>query len=211
MIIGEILARNARMYGAEVALVEREPEKNSRKVMTWKEFDVLANRVANALIEKGVKKGDKVIHLMMNCLEWLPLYFGILRTGAWAVPLNFRFSADDIRYCAEISEGKVLIFGEEFVVGSNTLLILSLGQFVNVVTGSVGGLLSMSGYTRYLFWGGVVSTLNFIILAIFLIPRFGASGAAIAQSVSLTLQMLIYSWGVKRTLGFVPMNIFRKV
>ena len=62
-----------------------------------------------------VKKGDKVIHLMMNCLEWLPLYFGILRTGAWAVPLNFRFSADDIRYCADISEGKVLILGEEFV------------------------------------------------------------------------------------------------
>ena len=121
MIIGEILARNARMYGAEIALVEREPEKNSRKVMTWKEFDVLANRVANALMEKGVKKGDKVIHLMMNCIEWLPLYFGILRTGAWAVPLNFRFSADEIRYCADISEGKVLIFGEEFVDRINTI------------------------------------------------------------------------------------------
>jgi len=121
MIIGEILARNARMYGAEVALVEREPEKNSRKVMTWEEFDVLANRVANALIEKGVKKGDKVIHLMMNCLEWLPVYFGILRTGAWAVPLNFRFSADDIRYCADISEGKVLILGGEFVERINTI------------------------------------------------------------------------------------------
>jgi len=121
MIIGEILARNARMYGTEIALIEREPEKNSRKVMTWEEFDVLANRVANALIEKGVKKGDKVIHLMMNCLEWLPLYFGILRTGAWAVPLNFRFSADDIRYCVEISEGKVLILGEEFVERINTI------------------------------------------------------------------------------------------
>jgi fatty-acyl-CoA synthase len=121
MIIGEILARNARMYGAEVALVEREPEKNSRKVMTWEEFDVLANRVANALIEKGVIKGDKVIHLMMNCLEWLPVYFGILRTGAWAVPLNFRFSADDIRYCADISEGKVLILGGEFVERINTI------------------------------------------------------------------------------------------
>jgi acyl-CoA synthetase (AMP-forming)/AMP-acid ligase II len=121
MIIGEILARNARMYGDEIALIEREPEKNSRKVMTWEEFDVLANRVATALIEKGVNKGDKVIHLMMNCIEWLPLYFGILRTGAWAVPLNFRFSADEILYCADISEGKVLIFGEEFVERINTI------------------------------------------------------------------------------------------
>ncbi len=115
MIITEILARNARMYGDEVALIEREPEKNKRIVITWQEFDDMANRVANALIGKGVKKGDKVIHLMMNCLEWLPTYFGILRTGAWAVPLNFRFAANDILKCAEIAEAKVIIFGEEFV------------------------------------------------------------------------------------------------
>ena len=68
MIIGEILARNARMYGDEIALIEREPAKSSRKVMTWNEFDVMANRTANALIRQGIKKGDKVIHLMMNSL-----------------------------------------------------------------------------------------------------------------------------------------------
>ncbi|MCP4668297.1 MAG: AMP-binding protein [Deltaproteobacteria bacterium] len=115
MIITEILARNARMYRDKIALIEREPAKDKRVVMTWKEFDDMANRIANALLAKGVRKGDKVIHLMMNCLEWLPAYFGILRTGAWAVPLNFRFTAEDIRYCAEIAEAKVMIFGEEFV------------------------------------------------------------------------------------------------
>lgn len=115
MIITEILARNARMYGDEVALVEREPAKNQRREITWTEFDAQANRVAQALIARGIGKGDKVIHLMMNCLEWLPVYFGILRTGAWAVPLNFRFLAEDIRYCIDIAEGKVLIFGEEFI------------------------------------------------------------------------------------------------
>ncbi len=115
MIVGEILARNARMYGEKTALIEREPAKNIRRAITWQEFDDMANRVANALINKGIQKGDKVIHLMMNCLEWLPVYFGILRTGAWAVPLNFRFLADDIRYCAEIAEAKAIFFGEEFV------------------------------------------------------------------------------------------------
>ncbi len=114
MIITEILARNARLYGDEVALVERDAVNNKRLEITWKAFDEQANRVANALIAKGVKKGDKVIHLMMNCLEWLPAYFGILRTGAWVVPLNFRFSAEDIKYCADIAEGKAMIFGEEF-------------------------------------------------------------------------------------------------
>ena len=115
MVITEILARNAGVYGDEIALVEREPGKGRRATLTWKEFDGMANRVANGLIAKGVKRGDKVIHLMMNCLEWLPAYFGILRTGAWVVPLNFRFTAEDIGYCADIAEAKAMIFGEEFV------------------------------------------------------------------------------------------------
>ncbi len=115
MIIPEILARNARMYGDQIALIEREPRKNKRSVITWKEFDDIANRVANALVARGVKKGDRVIHLMMNCLEWLPIYFGILRTGAWAVPLNFRFTAEDIQYCAEIADAKAMVLGQEFV------------------------------------------------------------------------------------------------
>jgi acyl-CoA synthetase (AMP-forming)/AMP-acid ligase II len=120
MIITEILARNARMFGEKIALIEREPAKATRRAITWKDFDDMANRTANALMAKGIKKGDKVIHLLMNCLEWLPIYFGILRTGAWAVPLNFRFLARDIRYCADIAEAKAMIFGEEFIdrVGS---------------------------------------------------------------------------------------------
>jgi acyl-CoA synthetase (AMP-forming)/AMP-acid ligase II len=115
MLITEILARNARMYGDEVALTERDGATKTKRAITWKEFDDAANKVANALMAKGIKKGDKVIHLMMNCLEWLPAYFGILRTGAWAVPLNFRFSAEDIQYCAEIAEAGTIFFGEEFV------------------------------------------------------------------------------------------------
>ena len=115
MIIGEMLARNARMYADEVALVEREPAKGSRRSITWKAFDDMANKTANALIANGVKKGDKVILLMMNCLEWLPIYFGILRSGALAVPLNFRFTGENIRYCNEIAEAGAMVFGEEFI------------------------------------------------------------------------------------------------
>ncbi|MBW1996322.1 MAG: AMP-binding protein [Deltaproteobacteria bacterium] len=119
MIITEILKRNARMYGHETALVELDPERGARKAVTWKEFDETANRVANALIKRGVGKHDKVMLFMKNCLEWLPLYFGILRTGAWAVPLNFRFTPGEIRYCAEVSEGKTLIFGGELAGALN--------------------------------------------------------------------------------------------
>ncbi len=115
MLITDILSRNARTYGSEVALIEREPAKNRRVEITWQEFDDQSNRIAQALIEKGIKKGDRVVQLMMNCIEWLPIYFGILRTGAMVVPLNFRFVAKTIKNCVQTSGAVVVIFGEEFI------------------------------------------------------------------------------------------------
>lgn len=115
MLIFEILGRNARMYGDDVALIEREPAKGIRREITWREFDDQANRVAQALLKMGIQKGDRVVHLMMNCLEWLPIYFGILRTGAWAVPLNFRFVARTILRCVHTADAKAIFFGEEFI------------------------------------------------------------------------------------------------
>jgi acyl-CoA synthetase (AMP-forming)/AMP-acid ligase II len=115
MLITEILSRNARMYGQETALIEREPERNRRVEITWETFDNQANAIAHALMARGVEKGDRVIHLMMNCIQWLPAYFGILKTGAWAVPLNFRFVSKTIANCTRTAGAKVFIFGEEFL------------------------------------------------------------------------------------------------
>jgi acyl-CoA synthetase (AMP-forming)/AMP-acid ligase II len=115
MLITEILARNARVYGNEVALIEREPAKNRRSEITWLEFDHASNQLARALMAEGIHKDDRVVQLMTNSLEWLPIYFGILRSGAWAVPLNFRFEARTIQTCVETAEAKVLILGPEFI------------------------------------------------------------------------------------------------
>ncbi|MDY6905138.1 MAG: AMP-binding protein [Thermodesulfobacteriota bacterium] len=115
MIITEILNRNARMYSDETALIERSPAENIRREITWREFNDQSDRLARALADMGVQKGDTVVHLMTNCLEWLPTYFGILRTGAWAVPLNFRFLAETISRCVLTAEAKVIIFGKEFI------------------------------------------------------------------------------------------------
>lgn len=112
--IGEMLSRNARVYPDDTALVERIPAENKRQEITWKQFDDDANRFANRLMEKGICKGDKVVHLMMNSIDWLIAYFGIIRTGAWVVPLNFRFSGADIKYCLDVAEPKLVLFGEEF-------------------------------------------------------------------------------------------------
>ena len=135
MPITDYLERNHKLYGDEVALIELNPEQKEtrriswkeysliqqtddqpyRREITWKVFDEKANRMANMLLSRGVKRGDKVAILMMNCLEWLPIYMGILKTGALAVPFNFRYSADEIQYCADLAEVDVLLFGPEFI------------------------------------------------------------------------------------------------
>jgi len=113
--ISEMLAKNAIMYPDDTALIELEPSKKIRKEITWKEFDERANRIANALIDRGIRKDDKVIHWMMNSINWLEAYFGIIRTGAWAVPLSFRFTSNELKYCADIAEAKAMILGEGFL------------------------------------------------------------------------------------------------
>ncbi|MBR2345662.1 MAG: acyl--CoA ligase [Lentisphaeria bacterium] len=135
MPITDILNRNAREYGNEVALVEINPQEleqkriswrdysliepsrtdSFRSELTWGEFDRKANRLANFLLTRHIGKGDKVAILLMNCLEWLPIYFGILKSGAMAVPMNFRYTAEEIRYCLDLADAEFLIFGPEFV------------------------------------------------------------------------------------------------
>jgi acyl-CoA synthetase (AMP-forming)/AMP-acid ligase II len=112
--IGEILARNARMYPNDVALVERIPAEKKRVELTWKQFDDQANQFSNALTKMGAKKGDKIVHFMNNSTKWLVAYFGIIRTGAWVVPLNFRFTSEDVKYCSDVAEPMIMVFDEEF-------------------------------------------------------------------------------------------------
>ena len=86
MLITDILNQNARCYPEKVSLVERLPATGQRRELTWAQFRDQAARTANALAGMGVRKGDKVVQLMTNDIDWLPIYFGILYTGAWAAP-----------------------------------------------------------------------------------------------------------------------------
>ncbi len=135
MPITDFLENNARNYGNDIALVEVNPEVKEIVRKTWKEYELMepnptasyrreitwavfnekANRFANMLIGRGVKKNDKVAILLMNCLEWLPIYFGILKAGAIAVPLNYRYSSDEIEYCLDKADVDILVFGPEFI------------------------------------------------------------------------------------------------
>ena len=135
MPITELLKRNAKEFGSDTALVEINPEVKEIRRVTWKEYELIesgtsetfrreitwsafnekANRCANLLMSRGIKKENKVGILLMNSLEWLPVYFGILKTGAVAVPLNYRYTAAEIKYCLELADIDALFFGPEFI------------------------------------------------------------------------------------------------
>ena len=105
---------NRRTTWREYSLIESSPIEAFRSEMTWREFDEKANRFANLLLTRGYRRGDKIAILLMNCLEWLPIYFGVLKAGCMAVPLNFRYTSDEIRYCLDLSDAVGLVFGPEF-------------------------------------------------------------------------------------------------
>lgn len=135
MPITNLLEENCKKWGEDICLVEINPEVKEVRRVTWKEYELMepsplshyrreitwnvfnekANRFANLLLGKGIKKGDKVAILLMNCLEWLPIYFGILKTGALTVPLNFRYTPEEIEYCVNLAEVHILVFGPEFI------------------------------------------------------------------------------------------------
>ena len=135
MTIVDLLERNAKDFPNEERLVELDPQivpenyktwreyqlveptlaKEYRRSITWKEFDDTANRFANLLKDKGIKRGNKVAILLMNSLEWLPIYFGILKLGALAVPMNYRYTTDEIKYCLDLADCNALVFGPEFI------------------------------------------------------------------------------------------------
>lgn len=133
MVITDLLRENAAKFGEEVSLVEinpdiedcklswedydlveTDPTQKYRREMSWREFNDKSNRLANFLMDRGLGKGQKVAILLMNGLEWLPIYFGIMKTGAVVVPLNYRYTSDEIKYCLDLANCDALIFGPEF-------------------------------------------------------------------------------------------------
>ncbi|MBQ6125277.1 MAG: acyl--CoA ligase, partial [Spirochaetales bacterium] len=134
MVITDFLERNSRLYGQDTALVVVSPSEKRDQAVTWREasliesatdspyrreinwrtFDQMANRFANLLLSREVPRGTKVGILMMNCLEYLPIYFGVLKAGCIVVPMNYRYSSDEIKYCLDLADVEILVFGPEF-------------------------------------------------------------------------------------------------
>lgn len=117
MTILNCLIDNAALYPDKEAFSELKYAgrlETQRRALTWSQFKACSDSVSRFLVDAGFSGGKKVAILMHNCLEWLPVYFGILGAGCVAVPLNFRFTAEELDYCCRLAEVSFLFYGSEF-------------------------------------------------------------------------------------------------
>ncbi|TAK29888.1 MAG: hypothetical protein EPO21_20395 [Chloroflexota bacterium] len=93
MLIGELLSNVARYYGDRIAMVEGDQR------ITYREFDIRANKLANGLLHLGLTKGDRCAILSPNTIRYPEITFALARSGIVGVPLNIRLSIPElVRY-----------------------------------------------------------------------------------------------------------------
>jgi acyl-CoA synthetase (AMP-forming)/AMP-acid ligase II len=107
--IGDILRVNARKFPDRMAL------KDSRRQLTFKEYNARTCQLAFGLLKLGLKKGDRLCVLSHNCLEFMELYAAAAKTGIVAVPINWRITPEDMEYVINDSDAKALVLHEKFL------------------------------------------------------------------------------------------------
>jgi len=107
--IGEILGINAKKYPTTVAL------KDSHREYTFPQTDRRCKKLANALLQMGLEKGDKVAVFLENCVEICELYFAAAKAGLVVVPINFRLMGPEVKYIVNHSDTKALVVHPEFI------------------------------------------------------------------------------------------------
>ena len=108
--IGQIPAEAARQFGDKIALIV--PDRK----MSFNELDTLSNRCANALVNLGVKSGDRVTLYSSNSWEWIVSYYGALKAGAVINPINVMLTPGEVEFVANDCGASVVIASHEKVL-----------------------------------------------------------------------------------------------
>lgn len=131
--IGYWLTKRARLHPNKIAFI------NEERNYTYFEANQRVNIIANFLRDAGVCKGDRVAVLLMNCTEFLEIYFAANKIGAIFSPMNFRLTVSELAYVLSDSAPSVLFYGCEFQETIDQLKAkLKLSDYVAVGPGQTG-------------------------------------------------------------------------
>ena len=103
LTIGEAVRVNAKKYPNKLAF------KDERRSITFRELDERTNRLANALLGLGLRKGDKISVVMQNCVEYAEIYLAGAKAGLVIAPVNWRLSPREAEYVVNNSDVEMLI------------------------------------------------------------------------------------------------------
>ncbi len=107
--IGDLLDRRAHLSPQQIGYIDETGER-----LTFKELNDRSNRIANAFLADGITAGDRVALLLMNCSEFVELFFALGKIGCVVVPLNWRLVPDELEFILHDSGATKLVFSDEF-------------------------------------------------------------------------------------------------
>ncbi len=136
--VAEMVYRNARNYPNKEAVVFKD------KRLSYRDIDVLSNKVANSIIELGIEKGDRVAMMLSNSDLFPVVYFGILKAGGVVVNLNTAFTKREVSFILNNSGAKLFIFGKNFAEAMEGIQkeVTTVANFVCVGENSLEGTLN---------------------------------------------------------------------
>ncbi len=120
MLISDLLEKSAQNFPAANAVWYKDVW------ITFEELNKQANKVANYLISSGLKKGERVAIFLENSIDFVIIYFGILKAGGVVVGINTEVTSDDLKYLTENSESRFLFVGE-----SRFRILAAVGDALN--------------------------------------------------------------------------------
>ena len=85
------------------------------RVTSFAEFDVKTNKVANALLAMGVKKGERIAYLGKNSDLYFELLMGAMKAGVVMAPVNWRLAGPEVAFIVGDCRAPVLFVGPEFI------------------------------------------------------------------------------------------------
>ncbi len=112
--MADLINEKVDQYGDKAFLVY-ESDDGKYEEYTYRQFDDRINRLANALIDMGVKRGDKVTLMLTNCPEFILAWFAVNKAGAVMVPGNVFYAADELEYMLNFSDSVAFITEPAFL------------------------------------------------------------------------------------------------
>ena len=145
LTLAESVAAHARTQPHKVGV------RDSRRALSYADWDARASRLANALLGLGLQKGDRVALLAFNSVEWLEIYVALARAGLVAVPINFRLVGPEIAYIVQHSEARAFIVQDDLcatVEGIRETLPISAARYLHF-GGSAAPSTTANGWQGY--------------------------------------------------------------